>query len=349
MRLQRLSVLIFSKDDVDKAAALIKDVYEIADQIVLVDSSSRENLERLRAIEKELVKLEVFHTIALGYADPLRMFGLRRCKHDWVLHLDTDERINEALKKDVKRIIDETKAHAFAVKRYEEAHLNGGSTAFFTWQIRLYNRNFVRFKGIIHEQPIVEGTVEKLDGRYRMLHIIELKGSTAQDYTKMWMFERFSYATFNERILDYAFKVSMPAQRDVRKTAIGGFIYGVLRCYETLGFKKENEEVSDLDYFTLYSLRDLAFQIKMRSVSGVLRVLPNNIRYLRTIRERRSAEDSKEMFEISKDIERMGIIRYLMLDDDDMIGRLNEKYAGTKQGIDLLIKLLEDRYHGRYP
>ena len=46
MRLQRLSVLIFSKDDADNTTALIKDVSEITDQIVLIDSGSTSNLRR---------------------------------------------------------------------------------------------------------------------------------------------------------------------------------------------------------------------------------------------------------------------------------------------------------------
>ena len=348
--------MIFTKDDADKAASLIKDIYEIADQVVLIDSSSASSLDELRRIKKagRLEKLEIFHVVTLGYADPLRMFGLHKCKNDWVLNLDTDERINDALKNDVKRIISETKAHAFAVKRYEEVHLNGESTAFFTWQIRLYNRNFVRFKGIIHEQPIVAGAVERLDGRYQMLHIIELKSSPAQkgaggDYGRMEMFEHFSYATFNERILDYAFKISMPTQRDIKKTVLGKFVYSMLRGYESLTHKKENEEISDTDYLMLYLLRDLAFQIKRHSLAGALGVFSNRGNYLKKFRERRKAKNSKETFEISKDIERIGIIRYLWLDDDKTVEALGKKYRNTKQGIDLLMKLLEDRYHGRYP
>jgi hypothetical protein len=349
MRLQGLSVLIFSKDDVDKAASLIKDIYAIADQVVLIDSSSAGNLRRLKAIKKEkgLKKLEIFHAVAFGYADPLRMFGLHRCRHDWVLHLDTDERISGALKSDVKRIVSGARARAFAIKRYEEAHLSGKTTSFFTWQIRLYNRDSARFRGVPHEQPIIDSAVERLDTRYQILHIVELK--VWSDYGRLEMFERFSYETFNERIMDYAFKVMMPAQRDFRKTALGKFTYGALRAYETLARRKSDEEISSFDYFTLYSLRDLAYQIKMRNLAGVLSIIPNRIRFIKKVKEWRSARDSRDVFEMSRKIEEMGIIRYLMLDDDRIVNALNEKYAGKKQGIGLLMKLLEDRYHGRYP
>jgi glycosyltransferase involved in cell wall biosynthesis len=341
--------LIFSKDDVDKAAALINDVYAIADQLVLVDSSSAGNLRRLKAIKKEkgLKKLEIFHAVAFGYADPLRMFGLHKCKHDWVLYLDTDERISEALKSDVKRIISDARAHAYAIKRYEEAHLSGERSQFFTWQIRLYDRNFVRFMGIPHEQPIVDGAVERLDTRYHILHIVELK--VWANYWTLEMDERFSYETFNERILDYAFKIMMPARRDFRKTALGKLMYGALRACEALTLKKADEEISSFDYFALYLLRDLVYQIKMRNLAGMLRALPNRIRYMKMIKERQSTQNGRVMFEIYRKIEKIGIIKYLGLDDDKMVRMLNEKYAGKKQGIDLLVKLLEDKYYGRYP
>jgi hypothetical protein len=96
-------------------------------------------------------------------------------------------------------------------------------------------------------------------------------------------------------------------------------------------------------------LRDLAYQIKMRNLAGVLSIIPNRIRFIKKVKEWRSARDSRDVFEMSRKIEEMGIIRYLMLDDDRIVNALNEKYAGKKQGIGLLMKLLEDRYHGRYP
>jgi hypothetical protein len=341
--------LIFSKDDVDKAASLIKDVYAIADQIVLIDSSSARNLKRLKAIKKErgLKRLEIFHAIALGYADPLRMYGLHRCRHEWVLYLDTDEKISDALKNDVKRIISKPGARAYAIRRYEEAHLSGEATQSFTWQIRLYNRNFVRFTGIPHEQPIIDGAVERLDAKYQILHIVEWK--VWSDYGKLELLERFTYETFNERILDYVFKITMPARRNPEKNALERFIYGLLRAYETLGLKKANDEISDFDYFALYSLRDLAVQIKMRNLAGVLGVIPNMTRYTNRLKKLRMAKNGKAMFEIYKNIEKIGIIKYLRLDDDRIIDALNRKYAKKKQGIELLMKLLEDRHYGTYP
>ncbi|MDE1870244.1 MAG: hypothetical protein KGH71_04655, partial [Candidatus Micrarchaeota archaeon] len=53
--------------------------------------------------------------------------------------------------------------------------------------------------------------------------------------------------------------------------------------------------------------------------------------------------------EIGKIIETKGIIKYLQLDKDSVISKLGRKYAGKKQGIELLIKLLKDKYNNKYP
>ncbi len=55
--------------------------------------------------------------------------------------------------------------------------------------------------------------------------------------------------------------------------------------------------------------------------------------------------DSAKEFEISKIVNDIGITEFLSLDKESTIVSLNEKYGKKKQGIDLLIKLIIERYH----
>ena len=75
---ERLSVLIFSRNDIDNALDLINDVYDFADDIVLVDSSSAKLHEELirKKAKRSLSKLRVFYVVPLGYPDPLRMYAI---------------------------------------------------------------------------------------------------------------------------------------------------------------------------------------------------------------------------------------------------------------------------------
>ena len=158
----KLSVLIFSRNDIKEALELIEDVYGIADDIVLVDSSDNNLHKRLLSSRAKLGlrKLRIFYTIPIGYPDPLRMYALKKCRYEWVLLLDTDERLSGRGKEDVKELISNTDASAFAIKRYEE--FSGKAPgAFFTWQQRLFRKTDVRFRGIVHERPEVNGIVEK--------------------------------------------------------------------------------------------------------------------------------------------------------------------------------------------
>ncbi len=354
----KVSLLIPTRNDADKALQLVSDLHDCVDDIVLLDSSDGRERQKLLKAKARFSKLQVLHVIAMGYPEPVLKYGFNHCRNEWLLLLGTDERLNGKLKKEL-RSIPNAKNSAFAIKRYEEVHLDGSRTQFFTWQVRIFRKDKSTFKGLIHEQPIVNGRIDRLGDDFAIEHIVEEKGNSAKEYSKMEKFERFSYETFNDKVIDYAFKVAMPTQRNFRKTFLGKFIYGALRTYEALTFRKADEEISNFDYFTLYSLRDLAFQIKMRQFNahrithqhweGIVGILPARIKYIKKIKRWRSAKNGKVIFEISREIGKIGITKYLRLDEDKTINILNKKYAGKKQGVGLLMKLLEDRYYGRYP
>jgi len=344
--LEKLSVLTFSRNNIDSIIQLINDIYNIADQIVVIDSSEEKEYTKLQEEKKakNLEKVNIYHALALGYADPLREYGLLKCKYDWVLYLDGDERISEELRKNIRDIIGNAKTRAFALKRFEEATLDGNKTDFFTWNIRLFDKRFISFKGIIHEQPEVRGRLEKLPGQYYLLHVREYRSPTYQEYRKAEQFERFSYGLFNERLLDYISKWVMPSDRKIEKERTGKFILFLLHAYEKITLRKPEDEVSNFDYANLFFIRDLAYAIKRRSIKTIFwAVKERHVRSLR-IKALKAMPDSRELFEISKKIQAIGIIKFLGLDDEHTIKTLNKRYKNQNQGISLLTKLLKERY-----
>ena len=345
MAKEKLSVLIFSRNETRNLLELIRDIYDIADQIVVVDSSEGEEKKRLMKGIEKLRKVDFFWVIALGYPDPLRMYGLSKCRNDWVLYLDTDERISEALKRDVNKIIQTKDSCAFAIKRFENRNTKKAGT-FFTWQIRLYRRSYVRYRGILHEQPLIKGSMRSMGDRYYIDH---RENAIGRDYWKMEKFERYSYESFNGAIINYASKLSACTEDAFVKTLRGKFIIKALALYEKLGLKKKNGEISNFDYLLLYSLRDFAYRLKSGNPKGAMTAVLDRIKWLREIRRQKSTEEGRRDFRIAMEIWKKGIIEYLGLDDEGIVLKLNKKYAKSKQGVDLLIKLLEDRYYGRYP
>jgi hypothetical protein len=51
-----------------------------------------------------------------------------------------------------------------------------------------------------------------------------------------------------------------------------------------------------------------------------------------------------EIKAITRIIGRVGVTKYLNLDKEETIRRLNSKYRNQKQGVELLIKLITERY-----
>ena len=343
---RRLSILIFSRDDVDKALALARDIYDIADEIVLVDSSERKGHERLiRAKRSEnLGKLRIFWAVALGYADPLRMYALGKCKGRWVLMLDTDERISKGLRSDIGQILDNADCSAFSIIRYEDSE-GGRHGSYANWQIRLFRKGDIEFRGIIHEEPKVSGRLEHLDsGRYFIEHVNALKGSSSAQYSIMEKFLRMSYWSFNERIIENFYKVTMPSKRD-RPGAFGLTLKAALRLLEALRGKRQEEEVGDFDYYLFYYLYYLAVHTKMRKKNRFYEARKSAEHMLGMVKGWQNEPDGDENFGISVMMHRIGLIRFLGLENERTVMRINRKYAkDRKKGVDLLMHLLKLRY-----
>ena len=284
--MQGLSFLIFSKDDAEKAMELIDDVYSIADEIVLVDSSGEKQRDMIlnRIKWHRLSKLRVFYAVALGYPDPLRMYALSKCRNDWILLIDTDERLSDGLKRDIRSIMRDAGCSAFDVKRYE------GKGA-YTWQTRLFKRKKVEFRGMVHEHAIVDGKRRRLtDADYYMEHRTELmkhgRMYAPRDYIDMRMFSAHP-------LLDYLPDIYL---------FLTSFSTDFLRSMEMLR-RRRKKWIARTDY--------------------------------------------KEIREISRVINKIGIIKFLRLDKEEVIDYLNRKYGDKRQGTELLIDLLKNKHEGK--
>ena len=169
--MEKLSVLIPSLNDIDTLLALIEHLQGVADQIVVVDSSAPKEAKRLRLMKEGLKrkKTTVFTAIATGFSEPIRQYGITKCIHNWVLLLDTDERLNPQLMADIKGIITNTKDAGFLMRRYEYEYTME-KPAWISRQLRLYKGGLTRYKGDMHEQPNVNGKVALLDEKYYIIH-----------------------------------------------------------------------------------------------------------------------------------------------------------------------------------
>ena len=79
----------------------------------------------------------------------------------------------------------------------------------------------------------------------------------------MEKFLRMSYKSFNERIIDNFYKITMPSRRN----SIGAFgmsLKILLLAYEKLGNKKQEDEISNFDYFVFYYIYYLSVNSRFK-------------------------------------------------------------------------------------
>lgn len=287
-KMPKISLLIFSINEVKEVISLSKSLQDYVDEIVTIDSSTTSNFMLLKKEKQKsrLKKLKLFHAPALGYAEPFRSYGISKCRNEWVFLLDTDERPSSALLENLHGIVSHTTANVFKLKRYESVQKDGKHGKYFTWQVRLFRKNSVEFLGLTHETPRMSGKVTKLLSRTQYLeHLDELRHQ--RHYNKMDLFSPHG-----------------TAKLIVRDILIGSL----------------NGEMS-ARYFS-------------DTISNHLQL---------------HGQRDKDAFGIAKIIHRKGVIKYLGLEKEATIRLLDKKYKNKPQGVELLIKLLKDRYNNKYP
>lgn len=91
--------------------------------------------------------------------------AIRTCKGPWVLVLDADERISDALAGEIRRVIADGSADGFLIPRrnYVLGKWISRGSQYPDWQLRLFRKERARFgEKHVHERIQVQGSVKEL-------------------------------------------------------------------------------------------------------------------------------------------------------------------------------------------
>lgn len=159
-----LSVAIVARDEQDRLPDCLKSV-RFADEVVLVDSGSRDDtLEIAGAFGCRVIRQSW-----QGFARQ-KQFAVDRCRNDWVLILDADERVPEATAQTLEEIFGESipagNVAGFALLRRNFFH--GRWFRRCGWWpdrvLRLVDRRRGKFsENHVHERWMADGPVRDLD------------------------------------------------------------------------------------------------------------------------------------------------------------------------------------------
>lgn len=356
-----LSVIIFSRNYPERTIGAIKDIYDYVDEIVLVDSSDSKERKELLKSKKDNVwkKLNIYYIVPMGFVELYRGYAISKCSKDWILYLDTDERVSEKLKKDLRKITRTSKCSAYNIVRYEDV-TSDVDYRNFTFQIRLFMKSKIKYKGIIDERPQIMGRLCRFNDRaYYMGHILEQMQHQSNEYykpeNKFSRYELISYYDYNAKILSYIARVRGIKEEDIMSRMSAKFIKSILGVYEKVTFRKLDQEISTLDYFSFAFIRLFGLSYKQGNWRGMLKAFPMALKNATMHLKYKLESNHIQTYKISRIINDIGMIKFLGLDNDETIKSLNEKYKDSKlAGLGLLAHLLEQRYsamkrNGRYP
>ena len=157
----KLSVIIITKNEAGNIRACIESV-GFANQLIIVDSGSTDGTVALA----RSLGAQVIETADWPGFGPQKNRALAAADGDWVLSIDADERIPEALRDEILAAIDQPQHAAYALPRLSSfcGQFIRHSGWYPDYIVRLWQRGSAVFSdNLVHEQVLVQrGSTGKL-------------------------------------------------------------------------------------------------------------------------------------------------------------------------------------------
>jgi glycosyltransferase involved in cell wall biosynthesis len=178
--MNKLTAIIIAKNEEEMIADCLESV-RFADLMIVIDNGST---DRTAAIAKEK-GAKVYHVDLADFSE-LRDYGLKKAPAGYILYLDADERVTDALQDEVQAILFQDKP-AFAAYRIPRKNFYLGNNAWPTTEKleRLFVRRYLKgWKGKLHETAVVTGEIGELE--HPMLHYTHRDLSSMVSKTNTW-------------------------------------------------------------------------------------------------------------------------------------------------------------------
>jgi len=225
-------------------------------ELIVVDNGSTDKTKQIALMHNAKV-----YEISSGDFYALRNLGLSKATCDYILYIDTDERVDEELKTNIKKILEtrlKSKYSAFRLSR-KNFYFGDHEWPYIEHLERLFVReNLEGWKGILHESPIIKGEIGDMDGfliHFTHMDLESMLNKTIdwsdkeallrynQNHPKMswWRFPRVMFtAFFNSYISQRGYKAGTAGIVESMYQAFSMFItYAKLwELQQTMRYKK---------------------------------------------------------------------------------------------------------------
>ncbi len=248
-----VSCTIISLDEADRIERCILSVRDLVDEVVVVDSGSRDDtVERARALGARVI-----HNPWPGYG-PQKRFAEDQARNDWILNLDADEWLPEATRAELAALLQGERLAGKSGVRFRlptvyPGHARPRPFADFHAYVRLYDRRACRFpdslvfdaipfernRMIEAREPIYHETIRSLshlvekNKRYFDLQSVEVSRSKAATVPRLLVepfAAFFKYYVLRRHITGGLFGLKFAGTiayiRTYRLLALAGFMRG---------------------------------------------------------------------------------------------------------------------------
>lgn len=164
----KLTVVISAYNEERKIEDCLKSVKDVADEIVFIDNTSAD--KTVEIAKKYTDKIFIRKNNPMLNVN--KNYGFSKATGDWILNLDSDERLTPELEKEIKVAIQKEKVDGYLIPR--KNILFGKWIRHSIWwpdyQLRLFRPSRGKFAEVhVHELLEVDGVVEKLE--HPMVHL----------------------------------------------------------------------------------------------------------------------------------------------------------------------------------
>jgi glycosyltransferase involved in cell wall biosynthesis len=188
-----LSAVLIAQDEEKTIGDALASV-AFCDEVVVVDSGSK---DRTRAIAEAAGARVVVNAPWPGFVVQ-RDFATRAARNDWVLPLDADERVGEALRQEIQdRRREGFDAAGYRIPRvaWYLGRWIRGTDWYPDWQVRLFDRTRGAWQGdLVHESVTVRGPVGRLHGELEHHPYADISDHLRKidSYTTLWAHQAYA-------------------------------------------------------------------------------------------------------------------------------------------------------------
>ena len=156
-----LSAVLITRNAAAQLAECLASV-AFCDDIVVVDSGSEDATGEIA----ERYGARVIQSVWRGFG-PQKQFAVEQANNDWVLCIDADERVSEALRTSIVAVVSAPTLGAWCFarcNRFMGRYLRHGE-GYPDWSLRLFDRRRARWSDDpVHEKVIADGEIGVLEG-----------------------------------------------------------------------------------------------------------------------------------------------------------------------------------------